>query len=138
MRRIEARLALAALSIGLIASCDYTRVDVATQGPTAACDDLAGVIAARSFACGAGHDGANARYEAFYAQYRCIEWDPVTTPYDELWHCSFQVGQLDCEAVEARGDDLDLWLAESAACPLLVERIDGTPLPGGIARGEEP
>ncbi len=127
-------LALAALALG----CDYTRVDIDTQGSTAACDDLAGVISARTFACAADHDAANARYDAFFASYRCIEWDPVTTPYEELWHCSLAVGRLDCDTIAGYGDDLDRWLASSPACPLLVERSDGTSLPGGIDVGGGP
>lgn len=122
------------LALSLL-GCDYTRVEVATQGATAACDDLAGVISARTFTCLADHDKANARYDDFFDAYRCIEWNPVTSPYEELWHCSFEVGQLDCDAVKAYGDDLDRWLSASPACPLLVERADGTPLPGGIDVG---
>lgn len=133
---IAALLTAALLTAGLLAGCDYTRVDVATQGPTAACEDAAGVISARTFACGASHDEANARYDAFFEAYRCIEWDPVVTPYEEMWHCSYAIGQLECDAVQAYGDDLDAWMAESPACPLLVERRDGTPLPGGIVTGE--
>ena len=138
MRAAVRMLAVRVLPLVGLLACDYSRVDVATQGPTAACDDLAGVISARSFACGAGHDGANARYDLFYDRYRCVEWDPVTTPYEELWHCSFAVGQLDCDTVRSHGDDLDRWLAASAACPLLVQRVDGTPLPGGVSGEVEP
>lgn len=128
--------ALATLLFGV--GCDYTRVEVATQDSTSACRDLAGVVSARTFACEADHDLANARYDLFFERYRCIEWDPVTTPYEELWHCSFTVGQLECADVRAYGDDLDRWLSVSAACPLLVERSDGTSLPGGIAGGGAP
>lgn len=129
-----ARLSLLALSWAALplVACDYTRVDVATQDSTAPCKDVAGVIAARTFACGGGHDRANARYDLFFEEYRCIPWDPLTTPYEELWHCSFEVGQLTCPDVRAFGDDFERYFAASPACPLIIRHADGTALPGGF------
>lgn len=116
----------------LCAHCDYTRVDVETQSDTAPCEDVAGIIAARTFDCGGGHDGANDRYDLFFESFKCIAWDPATTPYEELWHCSLKVGQLSCDDVRRFGDDLEQWLTASPACPIIIARADGTELPGDI------
>lgn len=131
-----ARLFIAGLCAAALAGCDYSRVDVATQDGTAPCDDVAGVIAARTFACGGGHKRANARHDLFYDDFECIAWDPVTTPFRELWHCSFEVGQIGCGDVRAFGDDLERWFARSPACPLIIRRADGSALPGGFTVGD--
>ena len=120
------------LGLVLMAGCDYSRVNLEAQSATAACRDAASVIAGRTFDCTADPNLGNDRYDLFFDLYECIPRDPAKVPYDELYHCSLMVGALTCEQVKAFGDDLDRWLSASPACPLIIERADGTPLPGGI------
>lgn len=124
---------VAALTTLTLGGCDYTEVEIDKQSPTAPCQDVADTLASLAFACGANHDRANARYDLFFEQYQCVAYDPVTTPFEQLWHCSFTLSQLPCDTVDAYGTDYDRYFALSPACPIIIRRADGSALPGGFA-----
>lgn len=101
---------------------------------TLPCEEVGYAISRRTYECTGDTELANARYEAFVDTYTCrsIDWElgkqdtdlPNTVgPKGQLdyFHCAFAVGELACELVEAYGDDLDLWLDSSEACPLVIE-----------------
>lgn len=105
------------------------------------CIEAGYAISRRTFDCTADADLANARYLQFQDEYECVPipgWHRVqdgisvggVLVYDDTgrprieaqdyFHCSFAISQLPCEAVEAFGDDLSLWLSASDACGWIV------------------
>lgn len=135
---MSARLALVALIAAHAVGCDdSSSVDVDKQSPTAPCVDVGDTLASLTFACGGNHQRANARYALFFDEYQCVAYDPATTPFEELWHCSFMISQLDCATVREYGTDFERFLALSPACPIIIRHADGSPLPGGLVTGGE-
>lgn len=128
------RFAVAILAAAALIGCgDYSEVEIDKQSPTAPCQDVADTLASLAFACGANHARANARYHHFFDNYQCVAYDPTTTPFEELWHCSYSISQLDCATVDEYGTDFDRYFTLSPACPLIIRRADGSGLPGGFA-----
>ena len=114
--------------LALSACYNLTPVDAG-----APCAEVGYAISRRTFEC-TGDDGlANQRYRDFKDAYACreLDWDfssDTAYIYAEIpgeasryFHCSFTIGELPCELVEAYGDDFEQWLTASVACPLVVE-----------------
>lgn len=110
-------------------------ITLRTMAPDLPCREAGYAIAARTEACSGDIELANARYDAFVDDYVCIDVDvtdpafngPALSP-DDLFDCAFSIRELPCEWVDVFGDDLDLWLSVSDACPWVVARRDGVPL----------
>lgn len=113
------RRALLALGVGALAGCPTT------LAPDDVCKEVGYAIAGRSEECTGRTDDAEARYEAFAADYTCAELDLVDTGAavraEDLYACPLAIRELPCELVEDYGDDLDRWLTASPVCAVLVE-----------------
>lgn len=89
-------------------------------------------IAARTQACTGDGDLANARYEKFAETYRCL----VKSARVPDFQCAVDVNATDCAKAVQYGDNLDLWLASSGSCSLVLVHADGSPV--GTATAETP
>jgi hypothetical protein len=108
-----------------------------------ACTEAGYAISGRTFECTADPDLSNERYLQFERDYDCVplpDWqieggtagtrlvgDTGDLPYypPDAFHCAFAIRQLPCELVDEYGDDLDLWLATSDACEIVVAPAGG-------------
>ena len=96
------------------------------------CREAGYAIAWRTLECTGDEALANARYEAFEANYTCVEVDYGEVDAENIYlldprdnpgnwfHCSFAIGELPCELVEQYGDALDEWLTASPSCAAVV------------------
>ncbi len=105
----------------LLLACQAFR-DVDPDSP---CREAGYAIARRTELCTEDTDLANARFDVFEADYRCIPMD-VLNPAEgaapeDLYACAFTIDRLPCEVVLDLGDDLDAWLASASACAYVVE-----------------
>ena len=94
--------------------------------PEQPCWEAGYAIAFVTEECTGDRSLANARYEAFEAQYTCIPHRPAEDQEagiapEDLYACAETISGLSCEAATSYGDDLSQWLSVSAACPLVVE-----------------
>lgn len=103
------------------------------------CKDAAFGMASRTYECSGDAELANARYERFASEYKCIDVDPSSPDTGNYFHCSVAIGELTCEQVEQLGEDLDKWFAVSNACAYVIMHADGTRLgPAASADGGVP
>lgn len=96
------------------------------------CLEAGYAIARRTFECTGDAELANARYVRFEAEYECVvvDYPEIEEPNEYLvgeeglpgdwFHCSFAIGELACELVDAYGDDIDQWLTASPSCSEVV------------------
>lgn len=101
------------------AACQTYDVDSAEP-----CRQAGFSIAARTQACTGDADLANARYERFVDQYRCLVKDARVPDFQ----CAVDVNAVVCTEALAFGDDLDKWLETSKSCSVVLVHADGTPV----------
>lgn len=121
------RAAIALLSWSLLlsqlGSCLAPNIqEVAADQP---CLEAGYAIARRTEECTGDRELANARYDAFGSEWRCIATPPDDPAYRDiaadLYGCAATISSLSCDTVDEFGDDLDLWLGVDPACGYIVE-----------------
>ena len=89
------------------------------------CIEVGLSIARRTYECTGDDALADERFHAFEQQVECRNTDAVLREHPgigaaDLYECSFAVGEVACEWVEAWGDDIPSWLAASDRCTWVV------------------
>jgi hypothetical protein len=115
----------------LLAACS----NLAPMPPDLPCREAAFAIAARTEECTGDVALAESRVDQFQELYTCIAVDTTDPAFDgpamaveDLFGCAFSIRELPCELVEEYGDDLELYLLNSASCTWIISRNDGEPL----------
>ena len=116
-------------ALGLVAAACAPTYDMDAAEP---CRQAGFSIAARTQACTGNADLANARYDKFVSEYRCLVKDARVPDFQ----CAVDVNALDCMAAAESGDDLDKWLTRSKYCSNVLVHADGTPV--GTATNDTP
>lgn len=111
------RLGPSVILLAFLFSCSATR-DVPSDDH---CKEAGYSIANRTLTCTGDPDLANARYEAYDAEYRCLSTE-VSEP---AYQCAVLLRELSCEDVARYGDSIDAWLYELPECTAIVARDDG-------------
>jgi hypothetical protein len=92
--------------------------------PDQPCLEAGFAIAARTEECTGDSRLAEARFERFDREYRCVPSGPlhpdprVQSP--DLFHCAFAIRNVPCELAVQYGDDLAAWLASSPVCAIVT------------------
>lgn len=87
------------------------------------CKEVGYAIAGRTQECTGDVALAEARYEAFSADYTCVADDGRDTALyltEDLYACPLAIRNLACELVDSYGDDTEAWLRASPFCALIV------------------
>lgn len=113
----------------LLAGCD----PIKPMPEALPCREAGYAIAARTAQCTGDVDLGEQRYDAYRAQFECIEWaadDPVlldtaTPEAEQLFSCAFTIRNLPCEVVDELGDDIEAWLSTDPGCTWVAREKGG-------------
>ena len=124
-RPIPVGLALVAL-LGGCAPLDPMPADLP-------CREAGYAIAARTAECTGDNALGQARYDAYRADFECIEWSPddpelidtAGPAAEDLFSCAFTLRNLPCEMVAELGDDVEAWLRKDPGCTWVAKKKGG-------------
>ena len=97
------------------------------------CREAGYAIAARTAECTGDGALGQARYDAYRADFECIEWDAddpelldtAGPAAEDLFSCAFTLRNLPCEMVEDLGDNVEAWLSMDPGCTWVAKKKGG-------------
>lgn len=97
------------------------------------CREAGYAIAARTAECTGDAELAQKRYDAYRAEFQCIEWsaddpelmDTAGPAAEDLFSCAFTLRNLPCEFVDDLGDDVEAWLSMDPGCTWVAKKKGG-------------